>query len=210
MQVIAVCVVVSSVLGSALGLACGPRLARRSAVPRARRSALGAAVSKSAAAVLPAGIRRLGLCIAQSHEICGNALDDNCNGLLEEGCGFEGGRVQFMIAWPSRGADVDLHVVEPGGEFIEVESASLSGFVKPEDCPGRNDECEGTNLENVYLEDSEAITTGEYRVSIRLESLGNAVAPVWVTLSARLGSQLESYEIRLEEQEQQVSLRLSL
>lgn len=155
-------------------------------------------------------MRRRGACVPLNYEICGNALDDNCNGLLEEGCGLEGGRVQFIIAWSAVGADVDLHVVEPGGELIEEEQASRSGLEKPRDCPGRNEECEGVNVENVFLRDAHDMTPGVYRVSIRLESLGAASSPVWVNFSARLGKAVQSYEIQLGEEEQEVLLQLGL
>lgn len=155
-------------------------------------------------------MRELGPCVPLHHEICGNALDDNCNGLLEDGCGSPGGLVQFMASWAWSGADVDLHVFDPTGALIEEERPSQSGLYKPRDCPGRNDECEGTNLENVYLEGSRDALRGHYRVEIRLESLGGAEPPVWVTLSTRLKQVGRAFEIALDKEEEAVSFDFRL
>jgi len=34
---------------------------------------------------------------ADGPEICGNAIDDNCNGIIDEGCGLRTGKVQFEV-----------------------------------------------------------------------------------------------------------------
>ena len=157
-----------------------------------------------------AGLRVLEPCFPGNHEICFNALDDNCNGALEEGCGTPGGVVQFMIAWDNPRADVDLNVTDPDGELIEAGRASQSGLIKGRDCPGRRQECGGVNLENVFLEGSKAPLRGTYRLSISLEKLGGDEPPIWVTLSARLGAKHYAYEIRLNEVEDEQRLELSL
>ncbi|HWO09229.1 MAG TPA: hypothetical protein VNN80_07105 [Polyangiaceae bacterium] len=149
-------------------------------------------------------------CLPVAYEICFNALDDNCNGALEEGCGIPAGVVQFMIAWEAARADVDLNVTDPNGELIEAGRLVQSGLIKSRDCPGRRQECAGVNYENVFLEGNKAPTRGTYRVSVALESLGGQQPPVWVNLSCRLGAQRQSFEIRLmaPEDEQHLELRL--
>lgn len=155
-------------------------------------------------------IRALAPCIPANYEICFNALDDNCNGALDEGCGTPGGVVQFMIAWDTARADVDLNVTDPTGELIEAGRVSQSGLIKGRDCPGRRQECAGVNLENVFLEGSKAPTRGTYRLTISLEKLNGEEPPIWVTLASRLGAQHYAYEIRLNEAEDEQSLELSL
>ena len=103
-------------------------------------------------------------------EICMNNIDDNCNGIIDEGCGLRTGLVQFAIAWDEPKADVDLRVFDPRGELVEAGRPARSGLVKERDCPGRNNECHGQNLENVYLSDGDPLR-GEYRVRVRLEAL---------------------------------------
>ena len=155
-------------------------------------------------------IRALEPCVPSNVEVCFNALDDNCNGAIDEGCGTPGGVVQFMIAWDSARADVDLNVTDPTGELIEAGRISQSGLIKGRDCPGRRQECGGVNVENVFLEGSKAPTRGTYRLGISLEKLNGEEPPIWVTLSSRLGTQHYAYEIRLNEAEDEQRLELSL
>jgi hypothetical protein len=58
--------------------------------------------------------------------------------------------------------------------------------VKERDCPGRDGECRSRNIENVYLERGE-ILRGDYRVHLRLVSMGGEEPPIEVRFAARLG-----------------------
>lgn len=129
-------------------------------------------------------------------EICGNALDDNGNGLAEEGCGLTAGAVQFLIAWDEPSADVDLRVIDPNDELVEVGRPTGSGLVKERDCPGREGECRGKNLETVYQEEGEPVA-GKYVVRVVLVSLGNSEPPIDVRLWARVGARAYSRAFRL-------------
>jgi tRNA (guanosine-2'-O-)-methyltransferase len=142
-----------------------------------------------------------------SPEVCGNAVDDNQNGLIDEGCGLSLGLVQFLAGWGASKADVDLRVVDPNGELIEVGRVARSGLTKDRDCPGRGTECQGANLENVYLAEGEPLK-GEYRLRVRLESLGGESPPIRVTLGTRLGPITHSYEVELETPESEREIRL--
>lgn len=151
---------------------------------------------------------RIEHCTSLGYEVCFNAHDDNCNGVPDEGCGIPTGVIQFMIAWQSSKADVDLNVVDPNGELIEGGRVSKSGLVKERDCPGRRQECRGQNLENVFLEGTYKPLRGTYRVSVSLEELDGEQPPIWVTLSSRLGFQSYSYEMALVEAEDERKLEL--
>jgi tRNA (guanosine-2'-O-)-methyltransferase len=155
-------------------------------------------------------IRTLEPCLPQGYEVCFNALDDNCNGALEEGCGIPAGVVQFMIGWDALKADVDLNVTDPKGQLIEAGRVVQSGLIKSRDCPGRRQECGGVNLENVFLEGNKAPTRGTYRVSVALESLGGEQPPIWVNLSSRLGAKRYAFEVRLMSPEDERHVELSL
>jgi hypothetical protein len=153
------------------------------------------------------GLRRT--CSPTGIERCYDARDDNCNGLIDEGCGLPTGLVQFVIAWDQAVADVDLNVVGPDGELAEVGRATSSGLVKERDCPGRDQACHGQNVENVYLEDGDAVR-GEYEVRIRLEKLEGATPPIHVTLGARVGPKTYSAEVELTLPEDERVLTLEL
>jgi tRNA (guanosine-2'-O-)-methyltransferase len=136
-------------------------------------------------------------CVAGGPERCFDATDDNCNGVIDEGCGVETGPVQFVIAWDAPAADVDLRVTDPNGELAEAGRPLASGLVKQRDCPGRNNDCRGQNLENVFLDALEA-PPGTYKVRIVLEELGGESPPIRVRFGARVGPRSYQYEVRLD------------
>jgi hypothetical protein len=191
--------------------ASGRRVAEGATAPGAEGAAqAGASQDGRADAETGPSIRAIEPCLPQGYEVCFNALDDNCNGALDEGCGTPAGVVQFMIGWDALKADVDLNVTDPNGELIETGRVAQSGLIKSRDCPGRRQECGGVNLENVFLEGNKAPTRGTYRVSIALESLGGEQPPVWVNLSSRLGSRRYAFEVRLMSPEDERHVELSL
>jgi hypothetical protein len=148
-------------------------------------------------------------CTPTGPELCFNATDDNCNGIIDEGCGLRTGLVQFVIAWDEPRADVDLRVFDPSGELVEVGRPARSGLVKERDCPGRNNDCHGQNLENVYLSEGDP-PRGQYRVRIRLDALGGENPPIHVAFGARVGPKTYSQTVSLEapETEQELIFRL--
>ncbi len=174
-------------------------------------TACGAAKSRPLAAATPQANNDAPLpsaTTATAPESCANAVDDNHNGLIDEGCGLSLGLVQFLAGWSAPKADVDLRVVDPNGELIEVGRVARSGLTKDRDCPGRGTECQGKNLENVYLAEGEPLK-GEYRLRLRLESLGGEAPPIRVTLGTRLGATSRSYELLLETPESEREIRLT-
>jgi len=125
-------------------------------------------------------------CVAPGAEVCFNALDDNCNGLIDEGCGVPSGLVAFSVAWDDRTADVDLLVTDPNDELVETGKVARSGLTKDRDCPGRQDSLCSVNEETVYLADKTP-ASGQYHVTVRLERLGTDAPPVRANLGARVG-----------------------
>jgi hypothetical protein len=148
-------------------------------------------------------------CVPTGPELCFNATDDNCNGIIDEGCGIRTGLVQFMIAWNEPRADVDLRVTDPNGELVEVGRTAQSGLLKERDCPGRNGECRGQNYENVYLESGDP-PRGEYRVRVRLEALNGENPPIVVSFGARVGQKTYglSFPLDAPEAERELVFRL--
>ena len=128
-------------------------------------------------------------------ETCFDAIDNNCNGAIDEGCGVRTGVVQFSIAWSAPEADVDLAVTDPGGQLARIRDTTELGLVKDRDCPGENDACQGQNTENVYLIHRK-VPRGTYRVVVRLNRLGQTRPPLRVQFGARVGQR--SYATALE------------
>lgn len=123
-------------------------------------------------------------CVPTGPERCFDAWDDNCNGIIDEGCGLRTGILQFTIAWDEPLADVDLNVTDPNGDVASVGEPTATGLLKDRDCP--RPECEGQNVENVFLTEG-APKRGKYKVTVRLDKLGGATAPVAVRLGVRIG-----------------------
>ena len=134
-------------------------------------------------------------CTPSGLETCFDAIDNNCNGAIDEGCGVRTGIIQFSIAWPDPAADVDLIVTDPKGEVAGVNDTTELGLVKDRDCPGERDACQGQNTENVVLVHRQ-VPRGKFRVQVRLNRLGETSPPLRVQLSARVGQR--SYATVLE------------
>lgn len=173
------------VLALAAPVGCG------GAAPRVAASPPASGVQLEPGAVIGTG------CVPSGVERCFDARDDNCNGLIDEGCGLPTGAVQFVIAWEEPASDVDLLVTGPDGELAEVGRPTSVGLVKERDCPGAGQECAGQNVENVFLEEGEGPERGRYVVRVRLEALGSATPPIAVTLGVRLGPKTYAAEIDL-------------
>jgi hypothetical protein len=122
-------------------------------------------------------------CTPTGPELCFNAVDDNCNGVIDEGCG-EGT------------ADVNLVVTIPGQERIPNRTGSTPpGFQFGGDCPGNN-RCGGQNIENVYFDGLEP-PRGHYTVEIALADLHGDKPPVEVRFGARLGGRTLGFGLAL-------------
>jgi len=154
----------------------------------ASAGARGAALPKPKSVTAPKGVALVAACTPAGPELCFNAIDDNCNGVIEEGCGVRTGGLQFMIAWSGDEADVDLAVTAPNGERTSKDNRSPSSSLHFErDCP--SDTCHGQNFENVFLEDAD-IARGHYEVEVRLRATAGSGSsgPVSVRFGARVGS----------------------
>jgi hypothetical protein len=145
----------------------------------------------------PPGTTLVQACTPTGPELCFNAIDDNCNGVIDEGCGEPTGVLQFTIAWGSSVADVDLAVITPARERIPSahDRSASNGFRVDRDCPGE-DGCGGQNVENVYFDGLDP-PRGRYGVEIALADLHGAETPVAVRFGARLGGHVIGFDVDL-------------
>jgi hypothetical protein len=122
-------------------------------------------------------------CTPTGPELCFDATDNNCNGVIDEGCGVQTGLLQFSIAWPE-GPDVDLDVFDPHNNEAKPNEPTESGLVKDRDCGRPPTACHGQNMENVYFS-GERPMPGRYRVEIKLDRPEEAHAAVKVRFGGR-------------------------
>lgn len=167
-------------------LACGP-------APRAN-DAQSVVAQKM---MSPDGVALVIACTPTGKEICFNAIDDNCNGVIDEGCGVATGVLQFTIAWGDSSADVDLVVTDPTGTKTSKDNKSTPGGLRLDRaCGGKDDGCHGQKFENVYFEGNEP-PRGKYLVEVKLADLRGAESPVKVRVGARVGSRTFGADLAL-------------
>lgn len=138
-------------------------------------------------------------CTPTGPELCFNATDDNCNGVIDEGCGVGTGVLQFTIAWGDSPADVDLSVVDPqSARVTKANRSAPSGLQYERNCP--EDGCHQQNAENVFFDETSGHpepARGRYVVEVKLADPHGAELPVKVHLSARIGSRTWAMDFAL-------------
>ena len=126
-------------------------------------------------------------CRSGAREQC-NALDDDCNGVIDDGCGYEAGGVQITASWNS-GADIDLYVTDPSGGTLyyneQHDRTQLGGHL---DHSARGDcrrEQQNPRVENAFWPSPPP--TGSYRVELHYFSPcdSGGVTDVQVSLAVR-------------------------
>ncbi|MCS6798328.1 MAG: hypothetical protein NZ898_07335 [Myxococcota bacterium] len=129
-------------------------------------------------------------CTQGGAEQC-NGLDDNCNGQIDEGCGYASGAIQITLAWGS-GADLDLYVTDPNGETLSYMNRQVSsGGYLDHDARGNCNPSQANNrIENVYW-NSPQPPRGTYRVEVHYWGECNSGAGVTpLTLSVAVGGRV--------------------
>jgi hypothetical protein len=145
----------------------------------------------------PYGVTLSEACTPTGPELCFNATDDNCNGVIDEGCGIATGPLQFTVAWGESPADVDLRVTDPSGDFVD-DSHPTNGAERlrlDRDCP--KDACYGQNIENVLWGGLDP-PRGSYSVDVFLDDLHGATLPITIRFGARIGSRSYGTDLTLD------------
>ena len=141
------------------------------------------------------GVAVTSACTPTGPELCFNASDDNCNGVIDEGCGVGTGVLQFMVAWGDNPADIDISVTDPNGAKVHKSNRSTpTGLQLEKNCP--EDGCHGQNMENVFFDGNEP-ARGKYIVEVRLVDPHGGELPVRAHLSARVGNRTFAMDLTL-------------
>jgi tRNA (guanosine-2'-O-)-methyltransferase len=146
-------------------------------------------------ALTPDGVPLSMTCTATGTELCFDATDNNCNGVIDEGCGVDTGPLQFAIAWPE-GSDVDLEVYDPSGNLAKPGERSEGAMAKDRDCGRPQSSCHGQNMENVYFVGARP-PPGRYRVEIKLDKPDDVRFPVKVRFGGRIGGKTFALDVEL-------------
>lgn len=146
-----------------------------------------------------------GVALGSGSEICFNALDDNGNSLIDEGCGVAQGQVQISLAWSEPSADVDLHVADPDGEYALEGEATELGLVLTADCPHHDSACHAQSYENVHMEGT-SVAPGLYFARVRVEALPEGTNELQVNLGVREPGGTRAYTVMMNRVGQEATL----
>jgi tRNA (guanosine-2'-O-)-methyltransferase len=128
-------------------------------------------------------------CSRPVEESC-NALDDDCDGVIDDGCGYGAGLMQVTASWDT-GADLDLYVTGPLGDTLSFQRPATPGGARV-DHSGRGDcsDMPNPNLENIRWVGSRPMD-GIYEVEVHYwgECLGSG-GPTELTISVAVGRRI--------------------
>jgi hypothetical protein len=203
-------------LGFSLSLGCGGQQVLTPVAPSAVANLSEADEAPSApmpTLKLHAGVDPMTVaCVPGAREEC-NAIDDDCNGVIDDKCGYQSGAVQITVGWDS-GADIDLYVTDPSGETLyyneEHEKSSVGGHLDHDARGECRHEQDHTNIENAYW--TTPVTKGVYRVELHYFSPCGDSADTHVVVSVAVGGKLVGtyrYQLKPEERVEALSFEIS-
>lgn len=129
-------------------------------------------------------------CSHPVEETC-NAIDDDCDGVIDDGCGYGTGLMQVTASWDT-GADIDLYVTGPLGDTVSFQRPATPSGGRM-DHSGRGDCAPGMpnpRIENIHWVGKRPID-GIYEVEVHY--WGECITgggPTNVTVSVAVGRRI--------------------
>jgi tRNA (guanosine-2'-O-)-methyltransferase len=157
-----------------------------------------------------AGVDEISIdCQPGAKETC-NAIDDDCNGVIDDGCGYSTGAVQVTMGWDT-GADIDMYITDPSGSplyYNEQHRKSALGGQMDHDARGDcRREQQNPQIENAYW--PAPAPSGSYEIELHYFGPCGAFGNTHVTVSvSALGKSLGTYRYELKPEERVKALSL--
>jgi hypothetical protein len=171
-----------------------------------------AEVASTPTASVHADVDRLSVdCAPSGQETC-NAVDDDCNGVIDDGCGYSTGAVQITIGWDT-GADIDMYVTDPSGSpvyYNEQHRKSPLGGQMDHDARGDcRREQQSPRIENAFW--PAPAPSGTYQIELHYFGPCGDFSKTHVTISvSALGKPVGTYRYELEPEERVKALTLTV
>ncbi|MBI4700143.1 MAG: OmpA family protein [Deltaproteobacteria bacterium] len=146
-------------------------------------------------------------CAPEGADVCFDAIDNDCDGLYDIGCGYRSGALQWTLAWKT-GDDLDLHVIGPDGVhvFFRNRQGGRAGLELDVDCLGdfgSGTNCPAQNVENIFSPPTKRPMEGTYRgwVQVFQPTAGDDGRLIEAMLGGRLAGKSFRMPLRLVAQE---------
>jgi outer membrane protein OmpA-like peptidoglycan-associated protein len=145
-------------------------------------------------------------CVPSGKDVCFDAIDNDCDGEYDVGCGYQSGALQWTLAWKT-GDDLDLHVVGPDNAhvFFGHRQGGPAGLALDVDCLGQfGANCLAQNVENIFTPRDKKPMEGTYRGWVQVfravEDESEAGRVVEAMLGGRLAGKTFRMPLRLQAQ----------
>lgn len=138
-------------------------------------------------------------CQPSGNDVCFDAIDNDCDGLYDVGCGYQSGALQWTLAWKT-GDDLDLHVIGPDGAhvFFGARQGRASGLTLDVDCLGSfGSNCLAQNVENIFTPRNRKPMEGTYRGWVEVFQVVESGDDAGRRIEAMLGGRIAGRAFRL-------------